>query len=268
MFAIFAWQMGSVQITEYMLLNGLALLFMSGLAWRAARQYAFSRSSTSFFIAGLWLVFVAGARIAHIMFYTQIGSFRFFTLLPHGFSLFGGLLFSVIYFCCVAWFKNIPLWNWLDGHAPALMSYVVLGKIGCFINGCCFGLPTIMPWGVAYAPGSQAFNYYVVGVFDNISRQPWQVYSDLIHPVQLYESGIALILLLLALLLLRKKVLPGAVFLLTAGIYSLARLGLFYLRAFPETGTFFYALPWMYFIIAILCLGMFLVKLVKRRTRL
>ena len=46
-------------------------------------------------------------------------------------------------------------------------------RIGCFLNGCCFGTPTDQPWGVAFPKGSI----------------PWHIFGDThLHPSQLYSS--------------------------------------------------------------------------------
>ena len=267
MLAIAIIQMESFQNWEYLVLNIAGMLLLMGFAVYVAQPHRPNRCITLLYITGIPLVFLFGARLFYLLFYTNLCNppVHLYDLRLYGFSLYGGLLMVVIYFTIAARLRRIPVWNWLDYHTPGLMGCAALGKIGCFLNGCCFGTPTIMPWGIPYAPGSQAYNYYIVQALDHLPEQSWQVYSDRIHPVQLYESGIALIILFLALYLLRKKALPGLVFLLTAGLYSLARLGLFYFRANPQTGTFLHLLPWLYLIVAGLSLGVLLIKIVKNR---
>ena len=111
--------------------------------------------------------------------------------------------------------------------------------------------------------GSQAYQYYIVETLNNLDFHKWSVYSDLIHPVQLYESIIALLLFLVALALLRKKSIPGLVFLFITGAYSLARLGLLFLRANPEMAAYYYLLPWLYTAVACLCLWLLLQRYIK-----
>jgi phosphatidylglycerol:prolipoprotein diacylglycerol transferase len=59
-----------------------------------------------------------------------------------------------------------------------------LGRIGCFLNGCCFGLPSKVPWAITFPPGS-----YSNFVFPNESLHPSQLY--------LAAAGIGLFILLL-----------------------------------------------------------------------
>jgi phosphatidylglycerol:prolipoprotein diacylglycerol transferase len=60
-----------------------------------------------------------------------------------------------------------------------------IGRIGCFLNGCCFGLPATLPWAIKFPPGSYS-NFVFPG--------------EPLHPSQLYlaAAGIGLFVLLLA----------------------------------------------------------------------
>lgn len=54
--------------------------------------------------------------------------------------------------------------------APAIALGLAIGRLGCFFQGCCYGTPTSLPWGVNFG--------------DNIPR----------HPTQLYESAFMLLM--------------------------------------------------------------------------
>ncbi|OGR57847.1 MAG: hypothetical protein A2X36_01675 [Elusimicrobia bacterium GWA2_69_24] len=66
-----------------------------------------------------------------------------------------------------------------------------LGRVGCFLNGCCHGRPTDLPWGVRFTHRASA----VPDAFLNVP----------LHPTQLYEAGCELALALF----LALHVLPG-----------------------------------------------------------
>lgn len=248
---------------QYLVLNILGVLVMMIFGCNAARKSGFAWIKKLVYLAGIPVVFLIGTRLGYLFFYADINdpAIHFWDMTLHGFSLYGGLILVVIYSVIIAWLSHIRVWNWLDIHAIGLMGYVALGKVGCFVNGCCFGSPTIMPWGIGYASNSQAYNYYIAQAFNHISINAWTVYSDRIHPVQLYEVIIAVALLIIAYLLIRRKILPGVVFLICAAVYSLARLGLLFLRATPEMGTYFYMLPGLYVAVAGLSLVILLLRL-------
>lgn len=79
---------------------------------------------------------------------------------------YGGLILAGL--AVVAWarWRRIPLLPLADLVAPAVLAGLAVGRLGCFFNGCCYGAPTGLPWGVENpaCPGVQ------------------------VHPAQLYES--------------------------------------------------------------------------------
>ncbi len=68
-------------------------------------------------------------------------------------SMIGGALACLIYL----FLKKLPIAPTLDLFAPALMLGVAIGRIGCFLNGCCFGGPCDAPWSVVFPQGSPAY---------------------------------------------------------------------------------------------------------------
>ena len=68
--------------------------------------------------------------------------------------------------------KGLSFLLTLDVLVPSLAFGIALGRIGCYLNGCCFGFPTALPWGVQFPASCYAGH----------------VYPHLhIHPTQLYE---------------------------------------------------------------------------------
>lgn len=77
----------------------------------------------------------------------------------------------------------------LDVMAPALAAAHSLGRIGCFLNGCCYGKPAQIFWAAAYPAGSE----------------PYQKYGNLtLHPVQIYEAVLNIVLASVLFYLARK----------------------------------------------------------------
>lgn len=75
---------------------------------------------------------------------------QFFAIWNGGISfdgaLFGGLL-AIILFCRA---RKISFLNMADLVAPSAVLGYAVGRIGCFFNGCCYGRPTSLPWGVRF----------------------------------------------------------------------------------------------------------------------
>jgi phosphatidylglycerol:prolipoprotein diacylglycerol transferase len=94
--------------------------------------------------------------------------------------------------------------NVLDIFGPALAVGHAFGRIGCFMNGCCFGKPSDIFCAVRFPEGSAP-----AAAFPGKS----------IHPVQLYEAAFNVVLAAVLMLLLRKaKLKPGVI----ASIYLIA----------------------------------------------
>ena len=103
-------------------------------------------------------------------------------------SSIGGLLFGLIGLIIsqrIFKFKRpmLDLFAWVGPLALGIM------KLGCFANGCCYGLPFNGFWGVQYPVTTNAhYNHWFSGGIQNDA-----LLSLPVHPVQLYESLILFI---------------------------------------------------------------------------
>jgi len=121
-----------------------------------------------------------------------------------------------------------------------------IGRVGCTINGCCYGTATSLPWAIAYThPNS--FSFGVSGV----------------HPTQVYEI-IFLMLLFGVLLILKDRLKPeGSLFLVYLGGYSLWRFGVGFIR---EGTPFLFGLHQAQ-VIGIVVVVVAIVLLIRQRVR-
>ena len=93
-----------------------------------------------------------------------------------------------------------------DAAAVALPVFAALGRLGCLGAGCCFGKPTILPWGVVLAHGS--------------AQATWGA-GVAVHPVQIYE--VAFLALIAACLSKIRLTVAGTRFVLLCLSYALFR---------------------------------------------
>ncbi len=125
----------------------------------------------------------------------------------------GGLVFSGGILCvvlAVTWYSRrhrLSILKVADLWAPAAAIGQGIGRIGCFMAGCCYGKPTDLKWGVV-------FTHPHCLAPPNISLHPTQVYSSL--------SGFAIFVILM--LLRHKKKFEGQVFLWFLILHSTSRL--------------------------------------------
>jgi phosphatidylglycerol:prolipoprotein diacylglycerol transferase len=152
------------------------------------------------------LVGVAGAKVWYIVKHRREHRFQGWCIQGFilGASAAAALLFALF---------HVPVGPVLDASAPGLMLGMAVGRIGCFLAGCCGGPPTAARWGVWSSDQR-------VG-----ARRV---------PTQLMESGFCLLvgLALLAAVLVRGPA-GGAYFVAALAVYTLAREGILRLRAEP-----------------------------------
>ncbi len=110
---------------------------------------------------------VAGARIHYVIHYRD--QFRgnwlsVFAIWHGGLELLGGVILAIAIifgYLCIHKFviqrHNLPIRRYLDILAIGLMLALVPGRIGCFLNGCCHGRPTTLPWAVRFPYNSLAY---------------------------------------------------------------------------------------------------------------
>jgi len=73
-----------------------------------------------------------------------------FTIWRGGLELIGGVTFSIAVIIAYLFYHKLPVRRYLDILAIGLMLALAFGRIGCFLNGCCFGKPTEMHYGVRF----------------------------------------------------------------------------------------------------------------------
>lgn len=136
--------------------------------------------------------------------------------LRSGGVFYGGLLGAILagYFLMRRY--SLPWWKTADACAPGIAIGNFFGRQGCFAAGCCWGTPTLLPWGVKFTE----LGHQITGV-------PTDVH---LHPTQLYESLTMLIVFLFLLWLHKHRRFSGQVILLYALIYSGIRFMIEFVR--------------------------------------
>jgi phosphatidylglycerol---prolipoprotein diacylglyceryl transferase len=101
--------------------------------------------------------------------------------------ILGGLIGSLLF-----WRRRpFPFLPMADAVAPALAVGIAFGRIGCFLNGCCFGAVTDCPVALTFPAGSPAWMQHVhLGLIPASSP-----HSLPVHPAQLYAALDGVVLL-------------------------------------------------------------------------
>lgn len=208
---------GPFPIRSYGLMMALGMAGGVLLAWYLARKkgkYSEDVLDMAFYalLGGL-----AGARLWEVIFdwgyygshLTEIPALWLGGLSVQG-GVVGGLLAVILY----ARKRRIPFWEFGDILAPGLLLGQALGRGGCYLNGCCYGLPAA--WGVTYPPGTDAFIAYG---------------STPLIPAVLFEAGWDLAVMALLIILLFRKPFHGFIATLYFALYAAGRIVFEFYRA-------------------------------------
>jgi prolipoprotein diacylglyceryl transferase len=110
-----------------------------------------------------------------------------FSLNSKGFALYGGLLLATVSTLILCKVLKISVWRFADSITPGVAIGLLISRIGCFLNGCCFGTKTDLPWGVVFPVGSQAGDYQLFHNIDSSGLAGLFLKPQPIHPTQIYE---------------------------------------------------------------------------------
>jgi phosphatidylglycerol---prolipoprotein diacylglyceryl transferase len=95
-----------------------------------------------------------GARLFHVFYeepkYYIAHPIRILEFWQGGFVYFGGLIGAVIAAFLFLHHKKESFLKWADFFAPVLSLGYALGRLACFLNGCCYGRICSLPWAVTF----------------------------------------------------------------------------------------------------------------------
>jgi phosphatidylglycerol---prolipoprotein diacylglyceryl transferase len=138
----------------------------------------------------------------------------------------GGLLLAILACYLYAVRAQMPKLKTADAFAPGIAIGHAFGRLGCFAAGCCYGKATNLPWGVTF---KNPLANQLVGTPLGVS----------LHPTQLYEFLVEVIIFVLLMILFRRKSFDGQIAALYMFLYGIGRYFLEFVRDDPERGSMF-----------------------------
>ena len=103
---------------------------------------------------------VIGSRASHVLenlaYYTNphLTAWENFTdminIRSGGLTFYGGLILAAPVVLVYLLYRKVPARLSMDICAPCITLGLAIGRIGCFLNGCCYGAPTTLPWAVQF----------------------------------------------------------------------------------------------------------------------
>jgi phosphatidylglycerol:prolipoprotein diacylglycerol transferase len=243
---------GPQPIYSYGVLLGLSLI----VGWQIIMLLGKQAGLGSGTLADVYLTAtvsgVIGARFLYVLTnreeFTSLG--QWFDLRTGGLVAYGGFLGGLLGAFVHLRLKKTPLLGFADCAAPAIAVGLCFTRIGCYLYGCDFGsrlsasapawlvrLGTFPRWedSLGQLRGSPAFLHHV----DAYGLARDASFALPVHPTQLYEALLGLVLAAVCLRVFQRRAFQGQVLLVLSLGYGVARFLLEYLRDDPERGEAF-----------------------------
>lgn len=198
------FHIGNLPIYSYGAMISLAVLVAAIFMSLESRREGIEPDHIMEAIIVAAIVGLLGSRILYVLLnwdqfsgrWQDIFFSRFAGLTFYG-ALFGGI-FAILLWC--RW-RKVNFFKLTDLAAPYLALGYAFGRVGCFLNGCCYGRVSVVPWAVA------------IPAVDNLPR----------HPVQLYAAGGAIIIFIILKLLQRHRPYIGFNLIALCALYGVLR---------------------------------------------
>lgn len=202
---------GAIHLYSYGLSIALGVLLSLFLMKRRAMKEGFPGPEEVLDMAFAVLVWgFLGARIFYVLqnlSYYLAEPLKIFAVWEGGLIFYGGAITAFLRLCLMARKRKWPLWKIMDFLVPYGALTHAFGRIGCFLNGCCFGKACALPWAVRFPELSHA-----------------------VHPTQLYEALYDLVLFAFLMKRRERARFEGEIALLYFLLYGMGRYTIEFVR--------------------------------------
>lgn len=183
---------GNFVIYWYGVLIAIGVFVATYIFQQYALREGYSNKCISEIIFWVVIFGILGGRFLHVLShfsYYQRHPFQMLAIRNGGLAVQGAVLFSFVFLLVYSSVKNLNFLKTLDLVALVAPVGQALGRIGCFLNGCCYGKPT------------QSF----VGL-------KFPFLSEKVHPTELYYAACYVVLFFVLALMKKRRVEDGEIF--------------------------------------------------------
>lgn len=206
------FHLNGMAVRAHWVLTALAFAVAAGWAVRRGRAAGLAGRQMAILAIVTFLSIGVGARAGYILLnwsFYHAHADQIFRFDKGGLTVFGGLLAAWITIGTLLRRWRLPAGRIIDRMMPPLVLGQVIARVGCFLQGCCYGYFTERPWGIATPPEVRPR-----------------------HPTQLYELAALLGILAVMLFAERKgRGQPQPHFLIYGLLYGFFRFAADFLRA-------------------------------------
>jgi phosphatidylglycerol:prolipoprotein diacylglycerol transferase len=230
--------------------------FFVAVGFMAALQYLLWRGQKRGFkeseILDLSLYTIVGGLLGGRLMYVALNAgfylkqpLKIFQIWEGGLVFYGGFVAGAL---VIIWYvrrvnKYFDFWGFADIMGPAVALAHVFGRIGCFFAGCCYGLPTSVPWAVTFK-----------------NPQALAPCNIPLHPTQLYESFGNLLIFLSLDWFNRFSHPKGQTLGAYLFLYGVLRFHVEFLRGDDRGGYLLWLSPSQLIAVVLICIGIYLIR--------
>lgn len=203
---------GNYSVYSYgvmMLAGFLATLYV---AYRLAESAGFKKEDAVDMTIFVFISGIIGARLVHVL--LKLNHFlthpdKILDFQGGGLAWHGGLIGGVLCIWIYTKIKGYSTGQGFDLVYTGAILGLAFGRVGCFLNGCCYGKPCTLPWAVTF---------------------PSHAHPQAVHPTQLYELVLDVALFFFLLYWWKKRKFAGENILLMFSLYSVIRFTVEFFR--------------------------------------
>jgi phosphatidylglycerol---prolipoprotein diacylglyceryl transferase len=224
------FKLGAFEMRSYGLMLAISFLLGIYLAVRRGKARGIDPEKIMDLSVIIIIASIVGARFMYVIFHLEefaghwTDTFNPFQSNGQigiaGLTMLGGVVLAVISAILYLRAKKMPVLKFADAIIPLFFLGEAITRIGCYLNGCCYGIPCNGPLCVVFPPDSPA----------------GAMYQGLhIHAAQLYSSAYALIIFIVMLIIDRKPKFDGYMFYLFFIFYGIGRFVIDFFRYYESS---------------------------------
>jgi len=231
----FHWKLGWLAVTP----NEVFAVLGAAVCGFIVRRRLMALGATNAGMLDFVLAALGGGAVGARLFYFvplwirgKMALGQLFSTWSDGSGFYGAFLGGALALAVTARFKKMPVLKTLDATMGMVPLGFGIGKIGCFLAGCCYGHPAA--WGLRFAPGSLC---YITQINDRQIRRGAPASLPVV-PIQIFDMLFGFALYGALVLLGRRSKRPGEVYAASAVSYSAYRFVVEFFRNDPDRHTF------------------------------
>lgn len=240
------FRIGNFEITSFGLMMFLSFISGAWIMGKQLKRYGMNPELAWDILAWVAIGGILGAKLYYLALHWQdlVANPLGELVSRGGLVWYGGLIGGITaLYLQIRPRKNkprLPMATIYDSTAPALAVAYAVGRMGCFLVGDDYGVYTDNPVGIAFPEGSPPSTAGQLRLAGDTGVPPGLPDNTVVtvHPTQLYEVGLALVMFVILWHLGGKKLKPGQLFAVFMILYAIERFIIEFVRAKTDRWVF------------------------------